>query len=204
MKNSNTRNLTGIVIACMVMAACGNPKSEHSKAKIPEIPQALQENKKEVRSYHKTGDLISELYEELLDQNSELKELEEDIERINGQSGKLSAKVNDYDNKSEDYYSTASIALSSVNDSALKKRMNEMIEKSNAKYKARTIEINSLLKQIANKEVSMRDHHTVLKILLTLPMIEKYQDISQPDKKEFRTLMQQQEEWIRRAKQLSK
>jgi len=56
---------------------------------------------------------------------------------------------------------------------------------------------------IAKNEATLDDHHTVLKIVLTLPVIEKYQNENMPDKNEIRNVIKEQERLIERTDSLT-
>jgi hypothetical protein len=50
---------------------------------------------------------------------------------------------------------------------------------------------------------TLRDHHSVLKIVLTLPLIEQYQDNCKPNKVELEDVIQFQEKLIQRTDSLT-
>jgi len=77
-----------------------------------------------------------------------------------------------------------------------------LLKASNQQYASKTAEINSLLTQISKNGKALNDHHSVLKIVLTLPIIEKYQDENKPDVKEFMNLSNEQEQLILRTDSL--
>jgi len=79
----------------------------------------------------------------------------------------------------------------------------ELITTSGKKYTSKTAEINSLIKLISKNGSTLNDQHIILKIVLTLPLIEKYQDDNKPNKKEFKDLINEQEKLILRADSLT-
>ena len=105
--------------------------------------------------------------------------------------------------ESNRYYSSANNIASSITDSLLKNKIMTLITTSNNKYSTKTEELNSLLKQISKNDATLDDHHSVLKIVLTLPIIGKYQDDNKPNKKEFKDLIIQQEKLILRTDSLT-
>jgi hypothetical protein len=74
---------------------------------------------------------------------------------------------------------------------------------SSNKYAAKTAELNSLLKQISKNDATMSDHHTVLKIVLTLAMIEKYQDDNKPKTAACKDVIDRQQRLISRTDSLT-
>ncbi len=85
----------------------------------------------------------------------------------------------------------------SITDSLLKNKILLLIKASNNKYLAKTSMLNTLMNQINTNDATLSDHHEILKIVLTIPMIEKYQDENMPDEKEFKEKIKQQEELIK-------
>ena len=146
--------------------------------------------------------MIEELYQELVDKSPALKKLEDDLDVFRPKPIKLNQKVQQYNSKSNSYYSSADYKISAITDSLLKDKIITLITTSKNKHNDKTAELNSLLKEISKNDATLNDHYSVLKIVLTLPIIEKYQDYYKPDKKEFNDLIKQQENLILRTDSL--
>jgi hypothetical protein len=201
MANFGTLSVTIFVLTLLI--SCGGEQTESDKKPKQETPKALQDNKLEIKSYSRTGDLGEELYQELVDKTPELKKLEDDLEAISPKPSDLNEKFQRYDSKSSRYYSSANYKASGITDSLLRIRIIGLITASNKKYSNKTAELNSLLKQISKTGAKLNDHHSVLKIVLTLPLIEKYQDDNNLNRKEFKDLINKQENLIFRADSLT-
>lgn len=180
----------------LFLVSCGGRQTYNNTAKKTKTPKSLQDGKLKIKSYSRSGDLIEELYQELIDKNPALKKLEDDIDAYRPEVYELDEKFEEYDSKSHSYYSSANYKATAITDSLLKNRILALIKSSNNKYLTKTAELNSLLKQISNNGATLDDHYSVLKIVLTLPIIEKYQDDNKPNKKEFINLLNQQEKLI--------
>jgi hypothetical protein len=167
-----------------------------------ETPVALQDDKLEIKSYSRSSDLTEELYQELVDKTPALKKLEDDLDAFGPKPIELTDKFNKYDSKSNSYYSSANNKATAISDSLLRMKILALITTSSNQYSAKTAELNSLLKQISKNGSTLNDHHSVLKIALTLPIIEKYQDDNKLDKKEFENLIKQQENLIEKTDSL--
>jgi len=194
MKNFGT--ILSALFALTFLVSCDIGQTEKNKTAEQETPQALQEDNIVIKSYSRTGDLIEVLYQELVDKNPELKALEEDLDVFRPKSQGITDKFNQYNYKSNTYYSAANNKASEISDSLLKTKIISLLTKSNDKYSTKTAELNSLLKQISKNKATLNDHHTVLKIVLTLPLIEKYQNDHKPNKVEFNDMIKQQEKLI--------
>ncbi len=187
-----------MAIFCLTLLySCENRQKENKTETRIETPKALQEDKLEIKSYSRSGDLIDELYQELVDKNPELKKLEEDIEAIRLKSNEPIEKFNAYGARSNSYYSSANYKATAMSDSLLKNKIIAFISKSENNYIEKTTEINSLLKQVSENSSAINNHHTVLKIVLTLPLIEQYQKENLPNTKEFKDIIKEQDKLIK-------
>ena len=79
----------------------------------------------------------------------------------------------------------------------------DLIAISKQKYEGNTAELNSLIHQISNNESTIHDHHSVLKIILTLPLMEEYQKSNKPSKNGFKGLINEQHQLIKHIDNLT-
>lgn len=200
---ANFRNILQTTILLIFLVSCSNGQTKNDKAAPAETPQALQDNKLEIKSYSRSGDLIEELYQELVDKTKLLKKLEDDLDAFSPEPNKLKEKFDKYDSKSKSYYSSANYKTMAITDSLLRKKIISLIATSSRQYANNTEELNSLLKQVNANNSTLNDYHNVLKIVLTLPMIEKYQKENKLDKTEFKNLIKNQELLISRTDSLT-
>jgi hypothetical protein len=200
MKNLTTYFLAFLIL--QILFSCGK-NTENDSAPEKEIPGPLQE-KKSLSNYRNVrSDLAEELYSELVSKSPELKKFEDDLISLSAKPNELADKFNTYNNKSEGYYYSVVNKANTINDSVLRKKILALISTRRDIYTNKTADLNSLLKQIENNSSTLADYHTVLKILLTFPIIETYQNENLPDKKEFKALIKQQENFIRQTDNLT-
>lgn len=197
------KNFIGTIFILTLLLSCGNKQTDNNTSTKQETPEALQDDKLEIKSYSRSGDLTEELYQELVDKTPALKELEEDLDAFRPKPIELTDKFNKYDRKSNSYYSSANYKATAISDSLLRMKILALITTSSKQYSAKSAELNSLLKQISNNGATLKDHHSVLKIALTLPIIEKYQDDNKLDNQEFKNLINQQENLIKKTDSLT-
>ena len=180
------KHLTNLLVitTLLLIVSC---KSDKNQSNITEVqnPEALQDGVKS-RILSKNGsDLVEDLYAELVEKTPELKKLESEL-YINRDSKYETPNIfHNYNNKSIQFYKNATDVTTGINDSLSKKRILAFIKKSSEKYKTDSEEINQLVKQISNTQNTIEDNHTILKIVLTVPLIEKYQLENKPKKKVF-------------------
>jgi len=200
MKNLTTYFLTSFIL--LFLFSC-HKTAENNSTPEKDIPAPLQEkrgisNYKTIRS-----DLTEELYLELVSNSPELKKFEDDLLSLSAKPTELADKFDTYNNKSEGYYYSAENKANTIKDSLLRKRIIALISTRKSNYTNKTDELTSLLKQIENNGTTLADNHTILKILLTFPIIEKYQNENLPNRTEFKDLIKQQENFIRQTDKLT-
>jgi len=157
----------------------------------------LNESSSEVKTYlRSSSNLVDDLYKELVDKSPALNKIEEDLESLAPKANKVNSGFNEYDLKSKNYYSAANNKAGYITDSLLRNSIKEIIEKSKNQYANNSAGLNALLKQISQNGTSLHDHHEALKIVMTLPVIEKYQKENFPDADNYKELVKEQEKLI--------
>ena len=189
-----------IMLSLIILTSCGGNETNKENPKN-EIPEALQEESLDLKSYSKSDNLTEELYKELVANNQELKNLETEIDEFNPEE--IKNKFYKYNSKSINYYQSAKNQAEIITDSVTKNKIINLIKKSNKKYVGKTAELNGLLKSIAEKENSINDYHNILKIILTIPIIEKYQNKNLPAKSEFENVLRKENNLIEKTKKFT-
>jgi hypothetical protein len=189
-----------------LLVSCGERQADNNKPTKQETPKALQDDNLDntfYRSRSVSSSLTEGLYQELVGKTPALKKLEDDLDAYTQKKIDLNEKFQQYDIKSSRFYNSANNIASLITDSLLKNKILALITTSNNKYSTKTTELNSLLKEISKNDATLDDQYSVLKIVLTLPIIGKYQDANKPNKKEFKDLIIQQEKLILRTDSLT-
>jgi hypothetical protein len=189
-----------------LLVSCGERQADNNKPTKQETPKALQDDNLDntfYRSRSVSSSLTEGLYQELVGKTPALKKLEDDLDAYTQKKIDLNEKFQQYDIKSSRFYNSANNIASLITDSLLKNKILALITTSNNKYSTKTTELNSLLKEISKNDATLDDQYSVLKIVLTLPIIGKYQDANKPNKKEFKDLIIQQEKLILRTHSLT-
>lgn len=163
------------VILIPVIFSCNNSPLENNNKQ--ETPKALEDKSSSYELVSKRGyeDLIENLYNELLTKDNDLKRFDKMISELDQTKNDSTAAFDKFNQKNLAYYASATTHLSYITDSLLKKKIQTLIESSKSKYTSFTSQHFQLIKIIEEKELSINDIHNVLKIVQTLPMIEKYQ-----------------------------
>ncbi|KQT18104.1 hypothetical protein ASG31_05050 [Chryseobacterium sp. Leaf404] len=122
------------------------------------------------------GNLVLDIYSELLKNDKNLQELEQKIENINKETNIVISEYENIINKSDSYYNDAEQLTRSITDSLVKKEIERDIKFSSERYDLKTKKIKDLIVQINKNTSIIQDQHTIFKIRKTLPEIEKYQN----------------------------
>lgn len=174
-----------ILLSFFILLSCNQKKQQQAPA--PETPKALQENgSAEFSLLSKRGyreDLVENLYAELVSTNPDLKAIEKQISYLDEARTDSIEPFNNFNQKNEEYYKDAQQRLLLLTDSALKNKISLLISNSQSKYNTQIAGHNNLLSLLNSKNIKLRDMHVILKIVKTLPLIEKYQHDNIADKK---------------------
>lgn len=184
-----------VFICCTFIFSCSNEKRE-SDAEDANGSKVLEENEINIRKYSRSGDIVEELYSELVEHTPELKKLESDLALLNEKRLDTLEVFDLYNGKSNNYYSSANYKSSSIKDSILRKKIMKIIALSHSNYADKTKDLTALIEQISKNKTSLNDHHEVMKIMLTLPVIEKYQNENKPASEPFKKIIKEQEKLL--------
>jgi hypothetical protein len=146
-----------------------------------------------IKGYRKgNGDLLEKLYKDLVQKTPELQQFELKMDTFRKAKPQITTLFEDFDGKSTDYYNSAETNSRTLSDSLLRKEVRLWLEKSRDSYKNQTTEWNKLLAQLNSKNVRLNDYHNLMKIHLTLPLIEDFQKKRLPPTLEIQNLLLQQ------------
>lgn len=126
-------------------------------------------------TYSREGNLVHEIYQELIKNDKALQDLDKRIAVMSKQTEDAITEYDDVIQKSETYYNDAMALSNSVTDSATKKQIEKEIKASSEKYDIKTQTIRDLITKIKTNRTTVHDQYLIFKIRKTLPEIEKYQ-----------------------------
>jgi hypothetical protein len=192
------------VILALTLVSCNDKRAQENPKQ--ETPKALDDKSSSYEIISKRGydDLVESLYNELLTKDIDLKELETNIDQLKRSKNDTTNLFDKYNGKNQSYFNSADSHISEIQDSLLRDKMKVIVSNTLGKYNSRIAKHNELLKVIVQKQMTISDLHNVLKIIKTLPLIEKYQIENFPDSKSFEGYIKQQDQTIKLADTLSK
>ncbi|MCD9615613.1 hypothetical protein [Chryseobacterium gleum] len=126
-------------------------------------------------TYSREGNLVHEIYQELIKNDKALQDLDKRIAVISKETEDAITEYDDVIQKSETYYNDAMALSNSVTDSVTKKQIEKEIKASSEKYDIKTQTIRNLITKIKTNRTTVHDQYLIFKIRKTLPEIEKFQ-----------------------------
>lgn len=172
-----------LLVLIISLLSCSQQKTEQTQQ--PPVPKALEENKSDYSLVSKSrysDDLVQELYTEIIEKDKELKDLETAISNIKSSQADSLENFNNFDQKNSSYYLTAKSYISAIKDSVLKKRVEQILNKSSESYKNLTTPQQQLVAQAKTLEDKLNELHISLKLVTTLALMEKFQKENLPSK----------------------
>jgi hypothetical protein len=193
-----------LIFTAFIFASCANRQSETTKTAEPvvinEIPQSLQKESKISYLGSRGVDLLEDLYQDLVEKDAKLQALDKEVNVVGEQKTKEgSATWNDFAKYNQhllDYYAAANNHIAGIQDSVLRKKIIEIIGNSTKNYEQKTAEHSTLIADMNKNKQKISDQYNVMKILLTLKMMEKYQSENLPSTKGFKTEIESQKALI--------
>ena len=192
-----TQLLAGLIFLITILSCDNLPKADKTKH---ETPKALEEESFSSESFVKRSneDMIESIYNELVIKTPELKDLEKNIESLSGNKNDSNDLYKKFNDKNQEYFSSANRNVEKIYDSVLKQRIRLLIFSSLTKYNSKVSKHEDLLKSIDLKTITLSDLHTFLKISRTLPVIEKYQNENLPTTKPIENVSKHLDATIKR------
>lgn len=153
--------------------SCRENKSQNNN--IVEKAAESTESSIPIKRLSKTQDIFDGIYYEKIKNDQELRKIDEKISLMQEDAHQMQSIYNSIISNSEDYYLIAESRAKSINDSALRKEMTELIKESSENYALKVQKIKELKHQINRNKQSIYSIYSAFKIRKTLPEIEKYQ-----------------------------
>ncbi len=171
-----------------------------------ETPKALESTDSDGSSFQlKRGqDLLNQVYYELAEKRPDLKEIESLIDKSRESGTDLQDDYSKFSGKSERYYNSAAYQVRQVKDSLLRTRIMQILETSKNRNNAKSAQLNNLIHVISQKQASIEDYHIALKVAVTLPAIEDFQDRNLPNTAPYANYTKQQDSVILKMKKIIK
>lgn len=193
-----------IIAVIYLLASCNEPDQPSASA----APKALEEKSDDSRFSSSLGrsdrDLVESLYKEQVAKSPALQELEKTLERLPEKKTDSTAAYYKYKDNNGDYYGTAGKYVAEIKDSLLREKIKMLLASSESAYKNKVGPLSKLMEVLAIKDTSLQDLHLALKIVKTIPVMERYQNDHLPATDPIQYLINQYEKAIQQTKSLIK
>lgn len=169
-------NLFTLIMAVAILISCKEKPTAQTDS--TEVSKALSDKDSGTGYSIKKEryDLLEQLYEELLQKDTNLKALEDEIAVVKSSKFDSLQRFHGFNGKNEAYFNSAKFQANQITDSVLKKRVQQLIADKQAAYKKKIATHLALTDTIDVNDKKIGDLHRLLKITKTLPLIEQYQN----------------------------
>ncbi|WP_288437822.1 hypothetical protein [uncultured Chryseobacterium sp.] len=171
------------ILFASALALCALSCKENKPRQAPVVENAVDNAASSVSNsikkntrYSDGGNLVHEIYHELIKNDKALQDLEVRIENTFKETEDVLSEYMNVIDKSETYYNDAKALTNSLTDSAAKKEIENALKLSSEKYHLKTQTTRDLIKKIKANKIALYEQQMVFKIKKTLPEIEKYQN----------------------------
>lgn len=169
----------------------------------PETPKALQKEQSvvsELKSYRGES-LLEKLYEEIMSHDAALEQLDDAVLRMEKYGADSAEAFNSYYGKCRQYYREAQQAADGISDSSVKRQAYALLAAGDNRLQALVATDTLLLQQAAQRKQTLQDAYTVMKIVKTLPAIERFAAGNHPDSQPLVGLVKQYDQLISKVRQ---
>jgi len=189
-----------LIIAGFILSSCTRRQTNHQNN---ETPKSL-DDKKSYSLISKRGqtDMVESLYDELVSEKAELKQLENEIDDLHDQAPDSLSVFENFNSKNNKYYSSAKQHVDQIKDSVLKEKMKMIIRNSQTNYDNRIAALSGLVNQLNDREITLNDYHLILKLNKTLTMIEGFQKNNLPSIKPIGSVISKYNKLIQKTDSL--
>lgn len=194
---------TTCIALLLGLMACTSPQKKQIK-ETPEPPKAFQDQSSEyaLKTSRSGNGLIEELYTELLEKDSSLKAVDQQLDQLNQTATDSTEAFTAFNEKNNSYQSAATLHLRKIGDTSLRERIKSLLNNSLSRYEISIAAHQQLLRQIESNKASLDDLYTAVKLVSTLQMMEKYRKENMPSKMPMAGFILKQEKAKKAAEQL--
>jgi len=183
----------------IMLSSCLN-SSKTKDENNENIPEVFQEQSiiEDVSSYKRGhSSLTDKLFNEILEKDKELKELDEKIKKIAEDNYESNIEINKFLSDNESYYNEVLTYSTSIQDSILREKVISSINSSEEYYNEKIINLISIKDDLNRKVAVLNDYKVALKIILTEAGIKSYQDNYKQDTTELKELINRYDNLIK-------
>lgn len=190
------------IITLLALNSCGKktPKLQTQPiAPTEQTPEVLEEKELFSGSMEfKRGysNILEDLFQEAVEKNLLLEDLKANIKNFEKQKQDSLQPYYTYLHNNKNYWSSANSLIDKINDSTLNASLKKQFKKLEVNYQSSIKSLTDEKELINKKEKVFQDKYSVLKLMVTLNMIENYQKNEKPSLKTLENIKSDQEKII--------
>ncbi len=195
-------SLSLLLISCIIIS-CNNKTSKQDNP----IPDAFNEDSKFSYSSRWSSDVIQQLFDEALDENEKLNDLNERILRIEKQKDDSLKMINQYINNNSVYWNSVKNYYSNLTDTVLIMQTKTLFDSLENEYNVRMSGTFNNLDKLRKSTNDLNDQHILLKLNTVKSIMIDYQNKTKPSilvidqlTKDYDQLIKETEMWIENIK----
>jgi len=199
------KHLLVVFAASLLFYSCNLVKDRtKSEQEVKEIPKVLTDEKE--KSYDRLGssyssmDMTDAIYEDLIDKNSDLKNLDDNIKKNYSLMRSILTEYHQYTSKSIEYYNSAENKISMISDSIMAEKVRKELSASKEKFNKLISNLNESDSTINRTYKKIQDRYIVFKIQKTIPVIENFQKEKLFDNNKLKDFIKEQNKVIEQIK----
>ena len=199
-----------ILIASILLISCSPKQKTETNEGIEELietPEILNDNKTNSsyflsKRYHEN--IIEELFNEALENNQKLNDLNKKIRKILSDS--IQEKTKEYlvyKKNNTEYWNTAKSYINNLNDSIGKIELLKTFNKLEKNYERKVTNHESKMDSITSLKLYLSDQENLIKLLITQKMIDNYQINELPKIDKLESMIKDLKKIIEESKEYS-
>ncbi|WP_107037542.1 hypothetical protein [Brumimicrobium mesophilum] len=153
-------------------------------------------------SRKKNYDIISKLYNEAMEKNSKLNQVNEKILKMYNYENDSLKPYSKYTATNERYWLSVKQLIRNIHDSILRESTEETFELLERNYQSKMATYEQKLETINEKSISLKDQLLLMKLFITAPMMKNYQVNELPPIKALENIIQEYDSLINESEEI--
>lgn len=184
-----------VILACL---SCQNPSDTATAIDYSNVDEIKEQKiNSDVLSFSKRSgdDIIQHLYKESLSKDPQLKQLDNQIARMQGMRNDSLSSINEYIDYNKLYYSSINKYVYSIKDSIKRNAIKSILSDSEDKSNMIISNYDSDRKRAIDLENTFNDQYFIMQLLISESLIQAYQK-NEPDIRSIKNLNLRYQELI--------
>ncbi len=173
-------------------------------AQTPQVLEARQDSKFTYISKRGGSDIVVELYNEAVEKNEELKQLNEQINQIYQIKNDSLTAYSKFSKTNQTYWTSATNHINQIQDSVLRQSILEVFEAIEQNYKTKMADYEPKIAEIQRKDILLSDQLILMKLFISESMIKNYQLNEKPAIKTLETIIEKYNKLVEESKEYTK